>query len=537
MNKAQHGNGRSVTYEKQEERRSSNNSIIRNDHTKIHMPLGRLDEKNIHPSVVPSLDAIVDEMLTPPKRLFNCSTLSTVMYEDVKGDVSEKGYAAISYIWGEQEKYSADMFGIVGVDWEIPLSDPNKISRLADAMMEYEMDYCWFDVLCMPQDKQDEINKEIPFMGDYYAGAKITLVLSDMEYPIRENFSKWCDIISDIRKLDRFPTREEDSYILKNSPELANFSKDPWVKRVWTFQELALSERIILSSSDNCMRDCYKPQDRFYGALGILGYKDFPVDYDISMDDLNRKMAQYAYSKGDISWIAISGSIGTGFLEPMYKKFNGEPGWRAMVPLHKCITIENDCLCMMLEFGEISRCERYNFTDELDVEEIRRIIRVSMEWGFSSLDVSVATSKFSIKGYKDEIMIFFDQFIAGISIGNIFRFLTPDNLRKIAPREDFSYIRGQTRAVLNLTCLNLSADASVNIIEIIGISGNKHLAIVYGNVDAGDKIMVPVMKDDLDRFLGIVVSKSGKRKSICYLTPKAISEECVSEFISMTFPL
>jgi hypothetical protein len=77
----------------------------------------------------------------------------------------------------------------------------------------------------------------------------------------------------------------------------------------------------------------------------------------------------------------------------------------------------------------------------------------------------------------------------------------------------------------------------VHIIEIIGTSGNKHLVIVYGNVDIGDKIMVPGMQDELDRLLGIIVSKSGERKSICYLTPKAVSEECTSEFISMIFRL
>lgn len=537
--------------------------------------------------------------LIAPKRLFHVPTMSTVLYVDVTDDVKEKGYVAVSHVWGEQKLYSARELNIEnGVNWEIPLSDPSKIYRLICGMAKYEMEYCWWDILCMPQDKQDEINLEIPMMGDYYSGADMTFVLSDTEYHIGENFTKWCDMISDIRGSGKFPTKEEDSYILKNGSGLANFSKDPWVKRVWTFQEAALSERIILSSPDGCYmdltqvydivnwihsfnmgytssfadssallyvfgtfmkerklgrldlvkvlsgtceRNCFKPQDKFYGTLGILGYKDFVVDYDISMDDLNKKMAQYAYSKGDISWIAISGSIGTGFLEPMYKKFNGESDWETIGPLHDFITIENDCLRMkMLEFGEISRCERYNFTDKLDVEEIRRVIRVSMEWGFSSLDVVVATNKFSSKDrkYIGETMIFFDQFVAGTPVVVISRFLTPDNLRKIAPtREAFSYIRGQTLAVLNLTCLNLSADASVHIIEIIGISGNKHLAIVYGNVDIGDKIMVPTMKDNLDRFLGIVVSRSGERKSICYLTPKAVSKECTSEFISMAFPL
>lgn len=44
-------------------------------------------------------------------------------------------------------------------------------------MKHYEMGYCWLDILCMPQDKQDEIDQEVGFMGDYYAGADYMLVL------------------------------------------------------------------------------------------------------------------------------------------------------------------------------------------------------------------------------------------------------------------------------------------------------------------------------------------------------------------------
>ncbi|KAF9341884.1 hypothetical protein BGZ91_011952 [Linnemannia elongata] len=99
------------------------------------------------------------------------------MYENVADDVTNKGYVAISHVWGDQQMYSADELGInSGVNWEIPLSNPNKIRRLVDAMNYYEKEYCWFDVLCMPQDNQGEINLEIPFMGDYYGGADMTLM-------------------------------------------------------------------------------------------------------------------------------------------------------------------------------------------------------------------------------------------------------------------------------------------------------------------------------------------------------------------------
>ena len=40
--------------------------------------------------------------LTPPKRLFNVATMQTVLYKDVVDDVKEKGYAAISHVWGKR---------------------------------------------------------------------------------------------------------------------------------------------------------------------------------------------------------------------------------------------------------------------------------------------------------------------------------------------------------------------------------------------------------------------------------------------------
>src|SRR5690349_22568108 len=117
--------------------------------------------------------------LIPPKRLFHVPSMTTVMYKDNADDIKKKGYAAISHVWGEQTMYTASELGVKGgVDWDIPLSDLEKMDKLKQSMSRYEMEYCWFDVFCMPQNKVHEVNAEVPFMGDYYAGADITLVIS-----------------------------------------------------------------------------------------------------------------------------------------------------------------------------------------------------------------------------------------------------------------------------------------------------------------------------------------------------------------------
>ena len=207
--------------------------------------------------------------LVPPKRLFHVPTTSTVMYVDVVDDVREKGYVAVSHVWGDQQKYSAGELGLKGgVDWEIPLSNPNKISRLVNAMKYYEKEYCWFDVLCMQQNRQDEINKEIPFMGDYYKGSDITFVLSDNMYNISEDYMRWHNIVSLARKENRQLTQEERIWGYERDEDIIDITKDKWFRRVWTLQECVLSSAIILVDPAKKLLDLTKL------FLGIFLEKD-----------------------------------------------------------------------------------------------------------------------------------------------------------------------------------------------------------------------------------------------------------------------
>jgi hypothetical protein len=209
-------------------------------------------------------------------------------------------------------------------------------------------------VLCIPQDKQDEINEEIPFMGDYYAGADITIVLSDEIHNLSDNYTTkmhkfFYDVKAGIEQIYYIDRDEYDDFYSKTDPNiyrddntwydygdeniiLYNVRFDKWFDRVWTLQEAILSNKIILVDKNgyhidiselskiahdyitlvgvkygnwddhleilgNCIdkyrngtydladvmyqttrRECYKQQDKFYGILAILGYKDFVVD-------------------------------------------------------------------------------------------------------------------------------------------------------------------------------------------------------------------------------------------------------------------
>jgi hypothetical protein len=388
--------------------------------------------------------------LTPPKRLFHVPTMSTVFYRDVADDVAKKGYAAVSHVWGDQQTYSATELGILGgVDWKIPLSDPNKIHRLVDAMTHYEMEYAWFDVLCMPQDKQDGINLEIPHMGDYYSGSEVTLVLCTVDYHISDDFKKWMEIVANAARLSRSFSTEEIFWMVslgERKEPLFDVSKEIWFTRVWTAQEAIMSKKVILVCTEEYFnltsllhlviymshnmylirdlfkdtrlhdlstgmylynsgshdvvgalqtvgkRECYKQQDKFYGVLGILGYKDFVVDYNISMEDLNKNIVRHAYSKGDISWISVYGTINKGFLQPMHKQsVRVGTSWKE---IGRHMRFEGDSLYVPSKsFATVIRSEKCNL-GTADKKFTKWIVLTMVSWGYTLNDAIVIITAF-----------------------------------------------------------------------------------------------------------------------------------------------
>jgi hypothetical protein len=535
----------------------------------------------------------------PPKRLFHVPTMSTVLYKDVADDVGKKGYVAISHVWGNSKDWiwcTAEQMGITGVDWKIPLSDTDKMTRIKSGMEEFGKEYCWFDVLCMPQgeDRQWEVNLEIPYMGDYYTGADMTFVLAISDYVVPEDFATWYKMASDAMEENRGLTRDEEIWVEKlclddvkklasiteksetgedyaelmdlfGSGDLIDLSKELWFTRVWTYQEAILSKKFILVGSkgnyinlsdiaervqylfecnmmatmvfkrsvdrmrsiqssirrhkegtndlvdiiaDSFGRQCFKPQDKFYGALGVLGYKDFPVDYDISMDNLNKAIAKHAYSKGDISWVLVGGNAGDGFIQPMYEKFTHLSGyWKEDEPGICRIKFVDDELYMdMLPFGKICASAKFSESGLVASEFTGWMVRTFRDWGVD------------------------EGFMAGI-VTNYIGF-APDEYEacriwanSAAENKSQQEMGREVRAklgdgavvngVITVVCNTADHAHTKTIARIIYDDGNELPIIVYGDADVGDEIGVLRISDSFGRSLGIIVS-GNKRKGICY---------------------
>jgi hypothetical protein len=516
----------------------------------------------------------------PPVRLFNIKKMETVIHHDFPKSVLDKGYVAVSHVWGEQKWHNPESLGIKkGVNWQVPLSDTNKMDMLKKAMKKFGMEWCWFDVLCMPQDKQgrEQINKEIPFMGDYYNGAKMTLVLSDVVPEDEVNGLIVGGFIKGMTTVSKFTT-------ISTYLESFGFDEDPWTERLWTFQEAVMSKQIWLVRSDNSyldvsdamkrtaesderlgtslskasvsnlsraikdykenktsvgrmLRDCRdrvcgKPEDKFYGMLGILGYTNFPVEYCQTeeldensknklkefMEDLGRKFIVHAYDKnGDVSWLAVFVSDRKGFI-PSDKgvSYIGEL-WREDNPGSCKIKFGTDTLV-------INACIAANVTHshkvtggEIDLPEVYK------EWQLHESDITRAMAghcKLSDGEYEnvktfdnymeaDIMSLKTIKLVAGVMTGN-----NIGNLSKKFSRHG----DGDWKTVSKVTCMKTERNM---------------LMTICGECDVGDKIMILPMYDRFERTLGIVVDESFKRKGIC-LYPKL---DVPYEYTSYEFPL
>jgi len=501
------------------------------------------------------------------------------MYEDNVDDIKNKGYACVSHVWGDQKKYSVDELGIKnGINWEIPLSHHKKLQMVKKAMLYFKREYCWWDILCMPQDKQNEINLEIPLMGDYYNGADVTLVLSNEK-------DKLIYTPIDVYITNKINMRPKVGYFWTYSAiNLMNIFKDEWFKRVWTFQEAILSKNMIYVSPNNIYfnlskafdvlinkriekplhivhwdntsnivelgegiktykedrmdlmsalsksmkRNCKNPQDQFYGIIGILGYKTFPVDYNMDKYTLSIEIAKYAYSKGDISWLAVHKNPTTGFIQLADVPF-GHIGtnWKEDSPGTCNIDIKGKILeTMACSVGIVAQSVHWS-KDECKDTIVDFALVHFKEW-----DLDINTTKKAIMVDRQIPNDIFESFM----------YLSKHGYTHEIPSGRFWEIT-KNRARLNdfmklEHILNkeehMSSKQSIVIIQHHK-TNRQQPVIVSGHVDVGDEAMLLKMHDKYNRVLGIIIDKNYKRKGIFLHTKNNIKEGLIYD--SCKFPL
>lgn len=543
--------------------------------------------------------------------------MKTVMQHDLPKSVYKDGYVAISHVWGEQTTYSADKLGInSGVEWEVPLSNTRKIDMLRKAMKKFEMEWCWFDVLCMPQGEKNQewVNKEIPFMGDYYNGAIITLVLSDGKD--QDSYVVWIHktiefilpLLDDLSK-ENMLTRVGGNVmkyflgvfytfirtlwigfmgILKHSTirlylEFLDFP-DAWFSRLWTYQEAVMSKqiwivrdgefyldisdtmkRLIMSDEKRSVnlrgdpildlaravrdyeehktsvgrmlyecrnRRCYKPQDKYYGMLGILGYRDFPVVYNIKMDKLGKKFMEYAYNRPerDVSWLAVHVKDKIGFPSSHEEElmYIGEY-WREEKPGMCDIKFKRSTICIN-SYMVASVVHSHKLVHNITREEYIKLCNVGKGWGIVDGNIINALTGYrkSPDGECINSAFVSDKVPDNVSPIIAIKIFMTNKLRRI-----MAVLRLESTPELDRKILTHNSGANMMCKIVDNRTGAPMLMTITGECDVGDKIMLIPMYDIHERALGLVVDDKFRRKGIC-LYPKL---DMLCEYISYEFPL
>lgn len=493
-----------------------------------------------------------------PVRILDIKTMEVKMYEDIKKDVTRIGYVCISHVWGAQKLYTAKKLGIKsGVDWDIPLSDPDKLERIKRAVLYYKKRYCWLDLICIPQgedeEKKKERIKEIPNMGSYYENAIMTLVIGTcIEFKTEIGRLEKIILTGIMGVMTRSPWDARTAYLM----DKLRSEEEPWFNRVWTFQEAVFSKNMkyvgygdekhsdmsailkkvptIVDNPNNrgitfsghkevvtlgyaingyykgetdltevmanvCWKSCTQPQDMVYGMLAVLKYDKFPVDYEISMERLNERVVRYAYYKEDISWLSVGGSVNKGLIQPMCEKFvRVGRNWKGESSI---VRFERDRVFVdVCHVADVECCEPYNGTKD---DFLHWMIRVFKEWNIFNREICPI-----LMGYHKTESTIRDKMCGLLNkvLENRDKHDTSTEPRPFG----FSEATVQADTFLD----NAKEQCNTTTILVASNENGRFPLLVSGNANIGDKIMLVPMLDYRGRTLGIVTN-GHERNGVC----------------------
>ena len=275
-------------------------------------------------------------------------------------------------------------------------------------------------------------------------------------------------------------------------------------------------------------RECNNPLDKFYGVFGILEYKDFVVDYEQNSRDLGKKIMQYAYSKGDLSWMAIGGNFWPGFVQPAYSPSYIGDLWKEEEPGACGITFHNDLLSTnVAPFAEVISSESCAASNVEASDFISWLSRVYKIWNFN--EVYVAASVIQYKRISDDAMSnlvirllsiirntdpvqTFTAFLMASTLN-----VNSNNLPEFMSSHNEKWI--ENSSVASKCILDISVICPIiTAVKILTITNDIIPLIVFGRADKDDDILFTKMRDDHNRALGIVACGSEKKGVFVYET-------------------
>ncbi|PVH81566.1 HET-domain-containing protein [Cadophora sp. DSE1049] len=170
-------------------------------------------------------------------------------------------WAALSYCWGGPQPVPTTTETLLERTKDIPFSSlPKTIQDAITTTRELNLPYLWVDCLCIIQNDEDDVLRELFIMPEIYRNATVTIsaaragkssegFLHDVTRPTPQDIS--------FRLRFLCPDGQIGSVIFYGQDEILPY-RDPIEDRAWTLQEHLLSQRLLVFGSRQIWWTCRK---------------------------------------------------------------------------------------------------------------------------------------------------------------------------------------------------------------------------------------------------------------------------------------
>jgi hypothetical protein len=252
------------------------------------------------------------------------------------------------------------------------------------------------------------------------------------------------------------------------------------------------------------------------------------------MEDLNRKIIQHAYSRGDMSWLSAGTLLEHGFIQPLYNTFDCVGAkWMEETPGICDIKLQSNVLqinaCVV---GTVTQCTHWT-KDDGDGDFVTWAVEEFRDWKLKD-DIIVRT----LAAGRHVPESSFDS--VGQQIYNPIRAVKRcgGNLFKVLPNINIAgvlYIGEWMDTKRTMSEENANTRQSIAMVSC-NVTGEQKPLVIHGHPDVGDSIMLLRMYDKFNRALGIIVDKSFRRKGLC-LYPRTEINGISHDYVPYKFPL
>ncbi|KAJ6115338.1 HET domain protein [Penicillium sp. IBT 16267x] len=164
-------------------------------------------------------------------------------------------YLAISHAWSEK------IF-----PKQLPLNSSFGGDAIKQTLLKRGLSsvkYCWIDLFCIEQDSEDDVNEQIPLMGQIFGKAEAVLIIltnelnltqekvDDGTAQLDEALAIWeMEAWTDDGARQYWELGEGRAKLVQAMDILSRFTKTAWGTRIWTLQEYILARSILWIGSD-----------------------------------------------------------------------------------------------------------------------------------------------------------------------------------------------------------------------------------------------------------------------------------------------